>query len=131
MKLSDVMGDGNAHKCRGPPFEATVYNMTCKGKKTENFRANSKTELILVFDQSTDQHQQKNKTEEHCSLELPVDFSKEDVAKVTKIADGTLGKRYPYVCLWFRLFNILNTDFRFASCSHHTIRARRQSPTSD
>ena len=73
------MGDENTHRCREPPFEAAIYNLMAKGKVSETFRANSESELTVEFEKSTEQEEKK---QEYWSLELPVDFTKEDVSRV-------------------------------------------------
>ena len=80
-ELLDVIGMDNCHKCRGPPFEAAVYSLEAHEKDFIKFRANSKTELIVEVEDSSEQQENK---QEHSSLELPVDFSREDVARVKK-----------------------------------------------
>ena len=75
-----MIGPENTH--RDPPFEAADYNLKAEGKKLEKFRANSKTELTVVVEDSSEQ---ENKKEEHSILELPVDFSKDDVSGVRYI----------------------------------------------
>ena len=74
-----MIGDENLHRCREPPCEAAVYNLKTEGEKHGKFRANSKAELTVEVGESSDPQQKKI---EHSSLELPVDFSEEDVAKV-------------------------------------------------
>ena len=76
-----MIGDENLHRCREPPFEAAVYNLKTEGEKPGKFRANSKAELTVEVEDSSDQQQEKQI--EHSSLELPVDFSEEDVAIVS------------------------------------------------
>ena len=78
-KLWEVIGDENLHRCREPPFEAAVYNLETEVDKPGMFRANSKAELTVEVEDYSDHQQEKI---EHSSLELPVDFSEEDVAKV-------------------------------------------------
>ena len=74
-----MMGDENLHKCRDPPFEAAIYNLKAEGEKLEKFRANSEIELTIEVNESSEQ---QGKKQEHSSLELPLDFSQEDVARV-------------------------------------------------
>ena len=76
-----MIGPENTHTCRNPPFEAAIYSLKAEGEKLDKFRAISKAELTVEVEESTEQ-QEKPKKEEHCSLELPVNFSQEDVAKV-------------------------------------------------
>ena len=76
-----MMGDENIHMCTEPPFEAAVYNFEAKnGEDLQKFRANSKADLTVDVEQSSDEHQEKKK--EPCCLELPVDFSKEEFARI-------------------------------------------------
>ena len=75
-----MIGDENLHRCRDPPCEAAVYNLKTEGKKPAKFRANSKAELTVEVGESSDPQQEKKI--EHSSLELPVDFSEEDVSRV-------------------------------------------------
>ena len=75
-----MIGDENLHRCREPPSEAAVYNLKTEDEKHDKFRADSRTELTVEVGESSDPQQEKKI--EHSSLELPVDFSKEDVAKV-------------------------------------------------
>ena len=75
-----MIGDENLHRCREPPCEAAVYNLMTEGKKHGKFRANSRAELTVEVGESSDPQQEKKI--ERSSLELPVDFSEEDVAKV-------------------------------------------------
>ena len=77
------MGDENTHACREPPFEAAVYNLKAEAQKLKQFKSNSRAELIVEVEQSLEHQSEKKK--EHSSLELPVDFSKEDVSKVRLI----------------------------------------------
>ena len=80
MELLDVIGSGNIHRCREiQPFEATVYAL--KADKVKTFSAISKVELTLTVEGTSDEEQQKKK-KQFSSLELPVDFSNESVAKV-------------------------------------------------
>ena len=73
-----MIGRENTHKCREPPFEAAIYSLTTEGEKRDKFRANSNAELTVEVESS---EQQENK-QERSSLELPIDFSQDDVAKV-------------------------------------------------
>ena len=74
-----MIGPENTHKCREPPFEAAIYSLTTEGEKRDKFRANSRTELTVEVDKTS--NQQEN-IQECSSLELPIDFSQDDVAKV-------------------------------------------------
>ena len=66
--------------CRKPPFEAAIYSLNAEGEKQEKFNAISKSELTVEVEESLD-HQQQQKRQ-HFSMELPVNFSKEDETKV-------------------------------------------------
>ena len=68
------------HKCRSAPVEAAVYSLEATGKELERFRANATAE-VTVDVETKDQE----KKQQRSSLELPVDFSKEDLAKVRTI----------------------------------------------
>ena len=70
MELLEVLGSGNTHRCREiEPCEATIYGL--HADKLEKFAAISKVELIVV-----------DEKQPFKPLELPVDFSKENVVKV-------------------------------------------------
>ena len=76
-----MIGSGNSHRCRDiEPYEATIYGL--QADKLETFSAISKVELTLAVEGTPDEEHQKKKKKQFSSLELPVDFSKEDVAKV-------------------------------------------------
>ena len=80
MELPDVIGSGNIHRCREiQPFETTVYSL--QADKLERFAAISKVELTMTVDAKSDEEKRKKK-KQFSSLELPVDFTKESVAKV-------------------------------------------------
>ena len=80
MELPDVIGSGNIHRCREiQPFEAAVYSL--QTDKLERFAAISRVELTVTVDAKSDEVQRKKK-KQFSSLELPVDFTKESVAKV-------------------------------------------------
>ena len=66
------------HRCRADPVEAAVYSLQSKGVTVEKFRANASTEVTVELEKTTEQEKQHG----YSSMELPVDFSKEDVAKV-------------------------------------------------
>ena len=67
------------HRCRAAPVETAIYSLEAKGEELKKIRAFAAAELNVDLDEST---AQKEKKSEHSSLELPVDFIKEDVAKV-------------------------------------------------
>ena len=87
-----MIGDENLHRCREPPCEAAVYNLKTEGEKHGKFRANSKAELTVEVGESSDPQQEKKI--EHSSLELPVDFSEENVAKVRLMFSPKLFKLF-------------------------------------
>ena len=64
------------HRCRADPVEAAIYSLQAKGKEFERFRANVTAEVTVELE-STD----VEKKQQRSSLELPVDFSKEDLMK--------------------------------------------------
>ena len=66
------------HRCRADPVEAAVYSLQATGEEVDRFRANATAEVTVDLE-SKDQEEKK---QEHSSLELPVDFIKEEVAKV-------------------------------------------------
>ena len=65
------------HRCRADPVEAAVYSLEATGKELERFRANA-TVKVTVDLETTDQE----KKQQRSSLQIPVDFSEEDLAKV-------------------------------------------------
>ena len=70
----DVIGSGNIHRCRGQPYEATIYSLRAQSVQLETFEATSKTELTLAVEASDEENLKKRK--ELTSLKLPVNFSK-------------------------------------------------------
>ena len=75
-----MIGSGNIHRCRVQPFEATIYNFEAEGEKFETFKAVSNVCLTLEVEETSEE--QRTKTE-HSSLEIPVNFTREDVAAVS------------------------------------------------
>ena len=73
----DVLELDYCHKCRGPPFEAAIYSLEAEGEVLEKFRADVNAELTVELEE-------QDKTEEHSFMALPVDFTKEDVARVVE-----------------------------------------------
>ena len=71
----DVIGSGNIHRCRGQPYEATIYSLQAESVQLETFEAMSKTELTLAVEAS-DEENPKKRREFTTSLKLPVNFSK-------------------------------------------------------
>ena len=65
------------HRCRAKPVEAAVYSLQAKGEEFEKFRAYAAAEVTVDLEETTEQ----GKTVNSC-LELPVNFSRDDVAKV-------------------------------------------------
>ena len=68
------------HRCRHEPIEAAIYSLRANVEELEMFRANASVDLTVDVEESTDE-QGERKQERSC-LELPVDFSKDDVTKV-------------------------------------------------
>ena len=63
------------HQCREPPFEAAIYSLEAEGQVLEKFRADVNAELTVELKES--------KKMERSTVALPVDFSREDVARVS------------------------------------------------
>ena len=75
--MLDVIDLDYCHKCRDPPFEAAIYSLEAEGEELEKFRADANAQLTIELEE-------QGKME--CStVALPVDFSKEDLAKVMKV----------------------------------------------
>ena len=70
----------NCHRCRSDPFEATIYSLESTDKELERFKANFETELTIEPDETA--AQQSQLTLECSSLELRLNFSREDAVKV-------------------------------------------------
>ena len=68
------------HRCRSEPVEAAIYSLEAKGEELEKFRANASTELTVELEETTKEQSQKK--QERFFLELPLDFTKEYLAKV-------------------------------------------------
>ena len=82
--LLDVIGPGNVHRCSGDPIEAGSYSLQAEGEMIEKFRANGKAELNIDVEEPSGKIWKKKKKKNECSVvELPVDFSKHDLAKVS------------------------------------------------
>ena len=71
-ELDAVFGAENTHRCRIHPHEAAIYSLEAEGKKLEMFRSISRAELTVDVEEK----------KEDFSVEIPINFSKEDVAKV-------------------------------------------------
>ena len=78
-----MIGPGNVHRCSGDPIEAGSYSLQAEGEMIEKFRANGKAELKVDVEKESSEDQQITKPE-HSVVELPVDFSKHDLAKVNE-----------------------------------------------
>ena len=78
-ELLDVINLEYGHRCRAEPVEAAIYSLEAKGENLEKFRAIATAEVTVELEENTEQQEKKY---EYSSMELPVDFSKEDVAKV-------------------------------------------------
>ena len=78
-----MIGPGNVHRCSGDPIEAGSYSLQAKGAMIERFRANGKAELSVDVEEESSEDQQITKPE-HSVVELPIDFSKHDLAKVNE-----------------------------------------------
>ena len=75
----DVINLEYGHRCRADPVEAAVYSLQAAGEEVDRFRANATADVTVELEETAEQ---KEKKQECSSLELPVDFSREDVAKV-------------------------------------------------
>ena len=70
--LDAVIGPENTHRCRIHPHEAAIYSLQAEGKNLDRFRSISKAELTVEVEEK----------KKDFSVEIPVNFSKEDLAKV-------------------------------------------------
>ena len=73
----------NCHRCRAEPFEATIYSLEATGKVLEIFKANFEAELTIEPDETAAQQSQEK--HESSSLELRLNFSREDAVKVEHV----------------------------------------------
>ena len=73
----------NCHRCRPEPFEATIYSLEATGKALEIFKANFEAELTIEPDKAMTQQSQEKP--ESSSLELRLNFSREDAVKVEHV----------------------------------------------
>ena len=80
-ELLDVINLEYGHRCRADPVEAAVYSLEATEKELERFRADVNAEVTVALEETAEQ---KEKKQECSSLELPVDFSRDDVAKVIR-----------------------------------------------
>ena len=74
--LLDVIELDSCHQCRGPPFEAAIYSLEAKGEVLEKLRADVNAELTVELEEQGET--------ERSFMALPVDFTKEDVARVIR-----------------------------------------------
>ena len=87
-KLDAIIGEENTHRCRIHPHEAAIYSLRAEGKHLDRFRSISKAELTVEVDEK----------KEDSSVEIPVNFSKKDVAKV---------KKFIFFCVQFCTFILI------------------------
>ena len=73
------------HRCRADPVEAAVYSLEATGMELERFRANATAEVTVDLENT----EKQEKKQEHSCQEIPVDFSREDVAKVKEFVCGS------------------------------------------
>ena len=81
--LLAVIGPGNVHRCSGDPIEAGCYYLEAEGAMIEKFRAKGKAELKIDIEEGSSEEQQKTKPE-YSVVELPVDFTKESLTRVSR-----------------------------------------------
>ena len=79
-ELLDVVRLDNCHTCRAEPFEATIYSLEATDKTLERFKANFEADLTIELDETA--AQKSHEKPESSSLELRLDFSREDTVKV-------------------------------------------------
>ena len=70
-----MIGPENTHRCRIHPHEAAIYSLEAEGEGLDMFKTISKAELTLQIDETKERKIQPS------VVELPVTFSKKDVAK--------------------------------------------------
>ena len=68
------------HRCRADPVEAAIYSLEAAGEYLDKFKANGSAELTVELEEATGEQSQKK--QERFFLELPIDFTKEYLAKV-------------------------------------------------
>ena len=71
-ELDAVVGPENMHRCRIHPCEAAIFSLRAKARNLEMFMSISRAELTVEVEEK----------KENSSVEIPVNFSKEDVARV-------------------------------------------------
>ena len=76
----DIINLECGHRCRAQPVEASAYSLEASDRVPERFRADAAADLTVEVEETVGQEQEK-KTE-RSSMELTVDFSKQDVAEV-------------------------------------------------
>ena len=74
----DVIELDYCHKCREPPFEAAIYSLEAEGEVMQKFRADVNAELRVVLEE--------NQKMERTTVALPVDFSREDITRVSLVS---------------------------------------------
>ena len=80
-----MIGLGNVHRCSADPIEAGSYCLQAKASMIEKFSANGKAELTIdVTERSGKIWKKKKKKNEHSVVELPVDFTKEYLVRVSR-----------------------------------------------
>ena len=79
----DVVRLDNCHRCRAEPFEASIYSLEATDKSLEIFKANFEAELTIEPDETVAQQSQEKP--ETSSLELRLNFSREDAVKVEHV----------------------------------------------
>ena len=74
----------NCHRCRAEPFEATIYSLVTTGTALDTFRANFQAGLTIELEDtaSTSKEKPEKAKTEQSSLELPLDFSRDDLKNV-------------------------------------------------
>ena len=70
------------HRCRAEPIEATVYSLEAQGAVNQRFRADATADLTVELEKTSDQQETKH---EHSSMDFTVDFSREEVARVSNV----------------------------------------------
>ena len=79
--LIDIANLENGHRCRALPVEATIYSLKATGNVWEPFKSNFHARLISDPDAGETSSNQNEKSIQP-SLQIPVDFTREDVARV-------------------------------------------------
>ena len=94
----------NGHRCRAPlteATEATIYSLEAAGKVPEKFRSNFYAEFVL----DTEAGETSDYQDEQPSLEIPVDFTREDTARVSIIVKFTHLNIYLIYLILAQVFN--------------------------